>query len=108
MSRRYSICLSFSGPNISSSLLLDYQDQLRPSATLRIAYTSADERIEAEIFAAMNLVGNDYLIRPLIGWHPVEAVSIQVGYDGYGGPIDRPLGALYPFRGAFAQVSYTF
>lgn len=92
----------------ANALLLDYQDQLRPSATLRIAYTSADERIEAEIFAAMNLVGNDYLIRPLIGWHPVEAVSIQVGYDGYGGPIDRPLGALYPFRGAFAQVSYTF
>ncbi|MCE9572555.1 MAG: hypothetical protein K8W52_05315 [Deltaproteobacteria bacterium] len=92
----------------ANALLLDYQDQQRPAATLRIAYTSEDERIEAEIFAAMNLVGNDYLIRPLIGWHPAEAVSIQVGLDGYGGPIDRPLGALHPFGGAFAQVAYTF
>lgn len=92
----------------ANALLLDYQDQLRPAATVRIAYTSEDERIEAEIFAAMNLIGNDYLIRPLVGWHPADAVSIQVGFDGYGGPIDRPLGALYPFRGAFAQVAYTF
>ena len=27
---------------------------------------------------------------------------------GYGGHIDRPLGALHSFRGAFAQAAYSF
>lgn len=92
----------------TNALFLDYQDQRRPSATLRIAYQSEEGRLEAEVFGAMNFIGTDFLVRPLLGWRPVEAVSLQVGVDVYGGPDDRPLGALNPFSGAFSQVSYTF
>lgn len=92
----------------TNALFLDYQDQRRPSATLRVAYQSEEGRLEAEIFGAMNFLGSDFLVRPLLGWRPVEAVSLQVGVDVYGGPDDRPLGALNPFSGAFGQVSYTF
>jgi len=92
----------------TNALFLDYQDQRRPSATLRVAYQSEEGRLEAEIFGAMNFLGNDFLVRPLLGWRPVETVTLQVGVDVYGGPDDRPLGALNPFSGAFGQVSYTF
>jgi hypothetical protein len=92
----------------TNALLLDYQDQRRPSATLRVAYQSEEGRLEAEVFGAMNFLGNDFLVRPLLGWRPVETVTLQVGVDVYGGPDDRPLGALNPFSGAFSQMSYTF
>lgn len=92
----------------SNALLLDYQDAQRPAATLRLAYQSEEGRLEAEIFGAMNLVGRDFLVRPLIGWRPVEPVTLQVGVDVYGGPRDRPLGALEDFGGAFGQVTYVF
>lgn len=96
------------GVAAANALLLDYQDRVRPAATVRVAYHSEDERLELEVFAAMNLVGHDYLIRPLLGWHPVEAVTVQLGFDGYGGYATTPLGALQPYGGAFAQVTYTF
>jgi hypothetical protein len=91
-----------------NALLLDYQDQFRSAGTLRVAYQSEEGKLEAEVFAAMNFVGNDFLVRPLLGWHPVETVALQVGVDVYGGPKDRPLGALHAFSGAFSQVSYSF
>jgi hypothetical protein len=91
-----------------NALLLDYQDQFRSAGTLRVAYQSEEGRLEAEVFAAMNFIGNDFLVRPLVGWHPVETVTLQVGVDVYGGPDDRPLGALNPFSGAFGQMSYSF
>ncbi|MBZ0235024.1 MAG: hypothetical protein K8M05_22040 [Deltaproteobacteria bacterium] len=92
----------------TNALFLDYQDQRRPSGTLRVAYQSEEGRLEAEVFGAMNFLGSDFLVRPLLGWRPVETVTLQVGVDVYGGPDDRPLGALNPFSGAFGQVSYTF
>lgn len=92
----------------TNALLLDYQDPQRPAVTARLAYRSEEGRIEAEVFGAVNLVGNDYLVRPLLGWRPVEAVTLQVGADLYGGPTDRPLGALDAFAGAFGQITCIF
>lgn len=96
------------GVAAANALILDYQDQIRPSATLRIAYLSAEERLAVEVFGAMNFIGSDFLIRPLVGWHPTEAVAIQLGADIYGGSTTRPLGAMHPFAGVFLQTSFAF
>lgn len=92
----------------ANALLLDYQEALRPALTARVAYLSAGERLAAEVFGAINTMGSDYLVRPLVGWRPSEAVAVQVGAEIYGGHPSRPLGALHPFGGVFSQVSFTF
>jgi hypothetical protein len=96
------------GVAAANALLLDYQDPYRPSATLRIAYLSAEEHVAVEVFGAMNYTGRDYLVRPLAGWRPNDAVAVQLGAEVYGGPQSRPLGALRVFRGVFLQTSFTF
>jgi hypothetical protein len=96
------------GVAAANALILDYQDRARTSATLRVSYLSAEERWAAEVFGAVNFVGGDFLVRPLLGWHPTEAVAIQVGADIYGGPKTRPLGAMRPFNGGFLQTSFAF
>lgn len=92
----------------ANALLLDYQNRDRPSGTLRIAYLSAEQRLAVEVFGAMNFRGRDYLVRPLIGWRPTDAVNLQVGAELYRGPETRPLGALHQFSGGFLQSSFTF
>ena len=96
------------GVAAANALLLDYQDQYRPSATLRIAYQSAEEHFAFEVFGAVNYTGRDYLVRPLAGWRPNDAVAVQLGAEIYGGSESRPLGALRLFRGAFVQTSFAF
>jgi hypothetical protein len=96
------------GVAAANALILDYQDRVRTSATLRVAYLSAEERWAAEVFGAVNFIGRDFLVRPLVGWHPTEAVAIQLGADIYGGPKTRPLGAMHPFGGVFLQTSFAF
>ena len=96
------------GVAAANALILDYQDRVRPSATMRIAYLSAEERWAVEVFGAMNFTGHDFLVRPLLGWHPTEAVAIQLGADIYRGPATRPLGAMHPYSGVFLQTSFAF
>jgi len=96
------------GVAAANALILDYQDRIRTSATLRVAYLSAEERWAVELFGAVNFVGGDFLVRPLVGWHPTEAVAIQLGADIYRGPTTRPLGAMHPFSGGFLQTSFAF
>jgi len=92
----------------SNALLLDYQDPRSSAATVRAAYTSEQGKLEVELFAAMRLVGRDYLVRPLVSWHPTDAVTLQAGLEAYGGDRARPLGALHPFSGAFMQTTFAF
>lgn len=96
------------GVAAANALILDYQDRARTSATLRVSYLSAEERWAAEVFGAVNFIGGDFLVRPLVVWHPTEAVAIQLGADIYGGPRTRPLGAMHPFNGVFLQTSFAF
>lgn len=92
----------------ANALLLDYQGRQRSSGTVRIAYLSEEERFAIEVFGAMNIADRDYLVRPIIGWRPTEAVNLQLGAEVYRGPETRPLGALRQFSGAFLQTSFTF
>jgi len=96
------------GVAAANALLLDYQDQVRPAATLRVAYHTEEDRFEAEIFAATNFIGADYLVRPLLGWRPSDEVMVQLGLEAYEGPLSRPLGALHSFSGVFSQLTLTF
>jgi hypothetical protein len=96
------------GVAIANALLLDYQEQVRPAGTLRLAYASDEGGLEAEIFAAVNFIPGDFVVRPLVGWRPTTALLLQLGAEYYGGSRERPLGSLAPFAGAFIQGTFTF
>jgi len=92
----------------NNALLLNYQDQERPSATTRLSYTHDEKGIEAEIFGVVNFVGGDYLLRPKFSYLLTDALKATIGADYYGGPGTRPLGALKTYNAAFTEVKYSF
>lgn len=96
------------GISTSNALLLAYQDQSRPGATFRISYTNESNGIDAEIFVVGYFVGGDYLVRPKLSYNWTDALKTTVGLDWYGGPLDRPLGALQVYNAFFAEAKYTF
>jgi hypothetical protein len=91
-----------------NALLLGYQDQSRPGYTLRVSYALEDEGVETELFTMGNFVGGDYLIRPKFTYAWTEALKTTIGTDYYGGPTDRPLGALREFNSLFLEAKYSF
>jgi hypothetical protein len=93
---------------IANALLLDYVDQFRGTTTLRVAYTSESDKLEIEVFAAMNFFYADFVVRPRIGYRFTDAFLLEAGYEAYGGDRKRPLGALRPFSGGFLQATFTY
>ena len=92
----------------TNALLLAYQEQNRPGATFRISYTNEAKGIDAEIFLLGNFVGGDYLLQPKFSYNWTDALKTTFGVDWYGGPTDRPLGALAVYSAFFAEAKYTF
>ena len=97
----------------ANALLLDYQDEVRPAASLRVAYATEDDTFEAEVVGYVNLrrdplARSDYLLRPMLTYRFRDPLKLVVGVDYFGGPSATPLGALHPFSGAFVEAAYTF
>lgn len=92
----------------ANALLLNYQDRYRPASTLRVSYNNDQHGIEAEIFAWLNFVGGDYLIRPKLAYAMTDALKLTLGFDGFYGPEDRPLGSLRAYRSLFVEAKYGF
>lgn len=91
------------GIGAANALIQNYQDHSRVGATMLVAYTGEEERWTAQIAATGNFVGGDYLLRPKITRKVSDSVRLAAGMDYYGGPSDRPLGALRDFRSAFLE-----
>jgi hypothetical protein len=96
------------GISAANAQLLSYQDPNRPGATLRVSYSNEANGIDAEIFVLGNFVGSDYLIRPKFSYHWTDAFLTTIGADWYGGPTDRPLGAMQVFNSVFTEAKYSF
>jgi hypothetical protein len=97
----------------ANALLLDYQDEVRPAASLRVAYATEDDTFEAEVVGYVNLrrdplARSDYLLRPMLTYRFRDPLKLLVGVEYFGGPSATPLGALHPFSGAFVEAAYTF
>lgn len=92
----------------ANALLLAYQEQSRPGATFRLAYSNEDSGVDAELFALGNFVGGDYLLRPKASYHWTDALLTTLGLEWYGGPDDRPLGSMKVFNSVFSEAKYSF
>ena len=93
---------------IANALLHDYVDRFRGAATARFAYKSASEKLELELFGAIDVAIAGYFVRPRIGYHATDALTLDVGYEGYGGDRTRPLGARRDFSAGYAQATFVF
>jgi len=91
-----------------NALLLNYQDQTRPSGTLRFGYLNEKNGIDGEIFFLQNFTGGDYLLRPRLTYAWTDFLKTTVGAELYGGPTNRPLGGLNSYSAIFSEVKYTF
>jgi hypothetical protein len=91
-----------------NALLLNFQERSRPGATLRLSFATDSSPWEGEVFAVMNWVGGDYLVRPKLEYAWSEAFRTIAGLQYYGGPQDRPLGALSLYSSVFFEGKYVF
>lgn len=96
------------GVALANAIVQNYTDQFRPGATLRLAYTSEGESFEAEVFGLYYFVGNDYLIRPMVGYRFSDAFKVQLGAEYFGGNQAHSVGSLHAFSGVFAQAAFFF
>jgi hypothetical protein len=92
----------------ANAIVQNYTDQARPGATLRLAYLSEGESVEAEIFGLYYFIGNDYVVRPLVGYRFSEAFKLQLGAEYFGGKETKSIGSLHRFSGVFLQATFLF
>ncbi|MGZ3438008.1 MAG: hypothetical protein ACXVDD_00745 [Polyangia bacterium] len=92
----------------ANALLHDTQDDDRPAATARIAYSSETEVFQAELAGAVNFVGFDFWLRAFVTYRVWEHLALRAGVEIFEGPRTRPLGALRDFSGAFTEARVQF
>ncbi|MGK5082933.1 hypothetical protein WDW37_06480 [Bdellovibrionota bacterium FG-1] len=92
----------------ANALLLGYQEKSRPAATFRLAYSNEANGWDIELFLMANFSGGDYLARPKVTYAWTDAVKSTAGVEYYGGPDDRPLGALKSYNSVFIEGKYVF
>jgi hypothetical protein len=93
---------------MANALVSGYQDQFIPSGTLRVSYTDEANHWDGEVFYLQNMVGSDYLVRPKFSVAATDSLRLTAGADLYGGPRDRPLGALRSYSSLFIEAKYVF
>ncbi len=97
------------GVGNGNALILNYLDQSTLGTTFRFAYANETSNWTADLFLIGYFgSGQDYLIRPQIGYKPIEGIRLTTGADLYGGSINRPLGALKDKSAYFLEAKYTF
>jgi hypothetical protein len=92
----------------TNALIQNYQDSIRPSASLRISYSNDQNRWSGEIFLLGNFLGGGLLVRPQLGYGLTDALKATLGLDYYTGPSDRPLGVLSPYNALYSELKYSF
>lgn len=92
----------------ANALLLGYQYQTRTGASFRVSYLKDSSGLESELFVLGNFVGEDYLVRPKVSYAWTDAFKTTLGLEYYGGPENRPLGALKSDRSIFLEGKYSF
>lgn len=92
----------------TNALILNYQDQVRPSMTARISYENTTKGWDAELFGMVNFIGADFLLRPKLAYHVTDAIRLTLGADVYVGDSDTPLGALRPYSAVFTEAKLSF
>lgn len=93
----------------SNALLLNFQRQSNLGATFRIGFSNEDSPWNADLFLVGYFSeGNDYLLRPQIGYQLIENLRLLAGGDFYGGDESRPLGALRNNSDLFFEARYLF
>jgi len=91
----------------TNARLLNYTDQVRPGASVAVAYTSEDESLELSVAALAYFVGADFVVQPMIGYRLFDALKVDIGAQVFGGE-ESSLGFLASQNGVFAQATYTF
>lgn len=93
----------------ANALILNYQQQTNLGATFRVGYANSSSNWTVDLFwVGYFSNGQDYLVRPQIGYKPMDNVRLVAGADLYGGQAERPLGALKDRSVGFFEAKYSF
>ena len=93
----------------ANATLLNYQQRGEPGATFRFGYSKDSSKWTADIFLVGYFSdGTDFLLRPQVGFTPIEGLKLLTGLDLYGGNEIRPLGSLHSQSDAFFEAKYLF
>ena len=92
-----------------NALILNFQQQTNEGATLRLSYSNDQSPLTADVFLIGYFAnGQDFLLRPQMGYKPIDNLKFTLGIDLYGGEASRPLGALHDQSAWFFEGKYTF
>lgn len=97
----------------ANAVLLNYRFRSWPVATVRVSFATRDEKLEAEVFAAVQLTryeGDkiDWVMRPMVSWRVSDALRLRLGAESFRGPKDGVFGALHRFSGVFTEGEFAF
>jgi hypothetical protein len=96
-----------------NALLLSYRYQSWPLGALRLAYATEDDRFEAELFGAVQLVREqgedlDFFLRPQVTWSVSDALRWRLGAELFEGSAGGFFGSLHTFSGAYTEGEFVF
>ena len=84
-----------SGIARANALILNSQYRGNPGATFRVSYANDHSDFTGDVFLIGYFgYGQDFLLRPQLGYSPLSNLKFTLGADVYGGNDSRPLGAL--------------
>jgi hypothetical protein len=93
----------------ANATLLNYQRQGNPGSSFRISYAKDSSRWTADLFIVGYFAnGSDYLVRPQVGFTPVDNLKLLAGFDLYGGDPTTTLGSLHNRSDGFFEAKYIF
>ncbi|NDG84058.1 MAG: hypothetical protein EBX52_03350 [Proteobacteria bacterium] len=93
----------------ANALILNYQYRGNPGATFRLSYSNDHSDFSGDVFLIGYFgYGQDFLLRPQMGYTPVTNLKLTLGADLYGGNVSRPLGALRDRSHVFFETRYLF
>lgn len=92
----------------ANALLVNYQERSRWGGTFRLAYESPEGDFEASVDVIGNFVGRDYRLSPELGYRVFSNAKLYLGANYFGGPNDRPLGALKDYNSVFVEGQVLF
>jgi hypothetical protein len=98
-----------SGVAHANATLLNYQRQGNPGSSFRISYSKDSSKWTADIFIVGYFAGgSDYLVRPQVGFTPIDNLKLLAGLDLYGGDPTTTLGSLHSQSDGFFEAKYIF
>lgn len=93
----------------ANATLLNFKQRGNPGATFRLSYANENSKWSGDFFfVGYFQAGEDFLLRPEIGYSPFTDFKLLAGMDYYGGNASRPLGALSQLSDLFLEAKYVF